>query len=476
MSISNIINKLNQASLTDIQLLNIMESIEGAIYVTGSNTELLYMNRAAEELFGFSFKEMQGKKNIDINGNLQYWYPSAFDDVYREKKRFIQEQWSTYSGKKFLTTLVPILDDNQDVIMIVSFSQEQQYSISGAEDNNHDLIKNVNNKILTKSPKMAALLNQVQKIATLDATVLLQGETGTGKNLIAKYIHANSRRSDKPFIMVNCSAIPANILESELFGYAPYTFSGGDPKGKEGLVAAAEGGTIFLDEIGELSLELQPKILGFLQDKSYMKVGGRSEITSNVRVIAATNKDLAKESAAKRFRSDLYYRISVIEFEVPALRDRNEDIRVLSDFFLQKNNQEYSKRKIIAPETYELLESYSWPGNVRQLKNFFERQVLIIDSDIIYPHNISFINENAPETELISNTNINAKPFEITNKIGIDFTENLSLDQELSCLERKLVQQAYNNYKSVRQVAKALDIKPTKAHRLIKQYCGDSIS
>ena len=467
MNISSLLNRINISNLSDCDLLNVLESFEDSVYVTGKNTELIYMNTAAEELFGFKLQDMHGKINNEINENFHYWYPSILIDAYHEKKRYTQEQWSTYNGKKFHTTLIPVIEKNGEVSMVVSLSRVISYSVDGVNNKYKTICAESVSEFSSQSPKMLNVLHQSQKMCNLDTTILLTGETGTGKNMIARYIHDNGKSKDKPFIMINCAAIPANIIETELFGYEPHTFSGGNPKGKDGLIKAAEGGTIFLDEIGELSLKMQPKILGFLQNKVYTKIGGREEVRSNVRVIAATNKNLLEECNAKRFREDLYYRLSVMEIEIPPLRERVEDIKLLVDYFLDENNKTYGRNKKLSADTYNVLCNYNWPGNVRQLKNFFEKLTVTIDSDIIYPQDIAFIDNNkfANQTHQIEVLSV-PKSF--------DKIEVISLEERKKTLEKSLVIEAFEKYKSCRMVAKALSISTTKAHRLINLYCTEN--
>jgi transcriptional regulator with PAS, ATPase and Fis domain len=213
--------------------------------------------------------------------------------------------------------------------------------------------------------------------------VLLQGESGTGKDLVAKAIHYGSRRADSPFIAINCAAIPATLIESEMFGYEKGAFT--DAKGrKEGLFEQAEGGTLFLDEIGELELSVQAKLLRVLEEGSFRRVGGLKDIPLDVRVIAASNRDLKTESEAGRFRLDLYYRLSVIQIDIPALRERDGDIITLAEHYVAHFNQRLRKRvRGFSPEVAEIFRHYSWPGNVRELRNVIERVMILEDGDLI---------------------------------------------------------------------------------------------
>ncbi|MCX8070716.1 MAG: sigma-54 dependent transcriptional regulator [Thermodesulfovibrionales bacterium] len=237
--------------------------------------------------------------------------------------------------------------------------------------------------IIGKSKKMQYIVNIAKKAAPTNVTVLINGESGTGKELMAKAIHYNSLRSKGPFVAVNCAAIPDNLIESELFGYEPGAFTGAMHR-KIGLFESSDKGTLFLDEIGDLPLLVQSKLLRVLQDKEIRRLGGKESIKVDNRIIAATNKDLAKEVAQGKFREDLYYRIRVVTIEIPPLRERLEDLSFLIDYFIQKYNKEFSKKiKGIASDGLKMMQSYHWPGNIRQLEFIIERAVLMSDSDYI---------------------------------------------------------------------------------------------
>ncbi|MDA8339011.1 MAG: sigma-54 dependent transcriptional regulator [Nitrospiraceae bacterium] len=237
--------------------------------------------------------------------------------------------------------------------------------------------------IVGGSKNMKAAMEVVKKVTPTSVTVLIQGESGTGKELIARAVHYNSPRRTCPFTAINCAAIPDNLIESELFGYEPGAFTGATHR-KIGLFEASDRGTLFLDEIGDLPLLMQTKILRVLQDKEIRRVGGKDSIKIDVRIIAATNKDLEKEVAKGGFREDLYYRLKVVTVEIPPLRDRKEDIPSLVKFFIDKYNKEFGKRvKGISEGATKALMDYHWPGNIRQLESVIERAVLMSDTDTI---------------------------------------------------------------------------------------------
>lgn len=256
--------------------------------------------------------------------------------------------------------------------------------LNRAEEENHYLKKGITppqhhdfDEIITQSDAFKNVLTQIEQVAVADATVLILGETGTGKELLARAVHTHSRRKKGPLVKVNCAALPSELIESELFGHEKGAFTGATSQ-KVGRFELAEGGTIFLDEIGELPLELQSKLLRVLQESEFERVGGTKTVSTNVRVIAATNRDIKKTVNAGEFRTDLYYRLNVFPVKVPPLRERKEDIPLLVNYFVEKYSKAIGKTITKIPKrVMELLENYDWPGNIRELENIVERAVII---------------------------------------------------------------------------------------------------
>jgi transcriptional regulator with GAF, ATPase, and Fis domain len=239
--------------------------------------------------------------------------------------------------------------------------------------------------IVAVSRKMSEVLEIVRKVKDVGTSILISGESGTGKELVSRALHRNSARKDRPFMAINCGAIPEELLESELFGYTKGAFTGADAE-KKGLLEAARGGTVFLDEVGTMSPALQVKLLRFLQDRSFYKVGGTKPLTVDLSVIAATNRDLEGAVRSGEFREDLYYRLNVIRITIPPLRERAEDVPLLARFFINRYNKALGKGiKRVSPEAMERLINHHWPGNVRQLENFIQRAVVLASSSEISP-------------------------------------------------------------------------------------------
>jgi len=284
-----------------------------------------------------------------------------------------------------------------------------------------EILNHTVGRIVGRSERMQQIYRLIEKVAPYPSPVLVLGETGTGKELVARETHRMSAHHAGPFIAVNCGAIPENLLESELFGYEKGAFTGAAAQ-KKGWLELAEGGTLFLDEIGELPLSLQVKLLRFLQEREIQRVGGTKTIRVDVRLIAATNRDLKGEIQAHRFREDLYYRIRVIEIHLPPLRERHGDIPELTAYFLQKFSRELHKKLEMASEALDLLSLYPWPGNVRELENVIERAAVLAEGEVIRAGDLP------PELQLVST------PTE-SNGEGTE----LGLTERLEMLERDII-------------------------------------
>ena len=285
----------------------------------------------------------------------------------------------------------------------------------------------------------------------LSVNVLLRGETGTGKEVVARQIHANSARKDNLMVRINCGAIPENLMESELFGYERGAFAGA-LKTKKGLIELADGGTVFLDEIGDLPLHMQVKLLRVLQQKKVTRVGGTEPIALDVRVIAATNRNLEQMVREGTFREDLYYRLNVVSIFIPPLRERREDIIPLINHFLMVENQKYHTNKSIYSDTIDAFEGYCWPGNVRELENLLENLVITTPGDIIRRENLPL--------KLRRPQQVSAEEEE----------ETVSLKSVVERAEYAAIERAIEKYGSIRKAAAALDVNPSTITRKMQLY------
>ena len=304
------------------------------------------------------------------------------------------------------------------------------------------------NTIIGESEKIKSILKLAERAAKSESNILLEGETGTGKELFAEFIHKNSNRADKPFVAINCASLPDQLIESELFGYEKGAFT--DAKNsKQGLVEIANGGSLFLDEIGELSLALQPKLLRFLENGEFRRVGGVTNLTSSVRVIGATNKNLMEEAERKNFRRDLLFRLNVITLTIPPLRERNGDVLLLSEYFLQKKSPVRAVKKLSAEAKTEL-QRYNFPGNVRELEHMIERAIIFSEAETILPKDL-----NIPSTD-----------FDFTNFTKDDGTIKSMEEVERIHIKLALDQNDWNR----ENTARALDISQKTLYSKILKY------
>ncbi|TBV05981.1 sigma-54-dependent transcriptional regulator [Phytopseudomonas dryadis] len=305
--------------------------------------------------------------------------------------------------------------------------------------------------LLGDSPPVRTLKARAQRVATLDAPLLIHGETGTGKELVARACHALSARRAAPFLALNCAALPENLAESELFGYAPGAFTGAQRGGKPGLLELANHGTVFLDEIGEMSPYLQAKLLRFLSDGTFRRVGGEREERVDVRILSATHRDLERMVSEGGFREDLFYRLNVLNLEVPPLRERGQDILLLARHFMQQACAQIQRSQCrLTPETYPALLGNRWPGNVRQLQNVIFRAAAICDSNLVQIDDLD-----------IAGTAVAP---------GIEGEEVESLEAAVSSFEKGLLEKLYASYPSTRQLAARLQTSHSAIATRLRKY------
>lgn len=314
--------------------------------------------------------------------------------------------------------------------------------------------------IVTQDSAMEKLIQTCRKIALLDITVLLEGESGTGKELFAQSIHNGSSRRDKPFIAVNCAALPVNLVESELFGYEKGAFTGAMSTGSVGKFEQAEGGTIFLDEVGELPLDIQAKLLRILDNKKLTRVGGSKEKVLDIRVITATNRDLLHEIKLKNFREDLYYRLNVVNFRLPSLNERGKDIPLLTNYFLDKLNRENKTSKRLAESVMKIINNRHWKGNIRELQNAIIRAYYICDGQTITTEHLPDYKEGEEHSP----------PIQIAQRTHLESNVPIN-NYSVKDSERNLIVNALNEYNGkIKDAAIQLGIPPSTLYKKLKHY------
>ena len=397
-------------------------------------------------LLDLNMREVQGEEVLkfikDSGYNVQVIILSAQSDMKKAihciKNGAYDYITKPYDFEELVLTVNRAIDHRNLIVTTVLLSKE--------------ISKKHSEKIIGSSKAIQRVLNLANKAAQSDSNVLVEGETGTGKELFAEYIHKQSNRKDKPFVVINCASLPDQLIESELFGHEKGAFT--DAKStKQGLVEIAHGGTLFLDEIGELSLSLQPKLLRFLENGEYRRIGGVTNLTSNVRVIGATNRNLLEEADVKNFRKDLLFRLNVITLTIPPLRDRREDIIILANHFLSSKSPVRSPKKL-SMEAAQILEEYDYAGNVRELEHIIERAIIFSEGDYIHPEDLNI-------STVASYRNISTQ-----GNVDIP-SEILSMED----LERWHIAKVLNANRWDRtQTANQLGISPKTLYTKIKKY------
>ncbi|MBS7527937.1 sigma 54-interacting transcriptional regulator [Fusibacter paucivorans] len=344
------------------------------------------------------------------------------------------------------------------------FEQESQ-SVFGNYTETQLVNNDTERSIVYGSVVMKNLISSLKRLTNADVPILIYGETGTGKEVLAQYIHSSSKRKEHSMICINCAAIAPSLFEAEMFGYSKGAFTGSNPSGKKGLFESADGSTLFLDEVDSLPLEQQGKLLRALETKTIVRLGESKPIKVDFRLLVATNKNLHELVAMGKFREDLYYRLNVVPAYLPPLREREGDIRILSDYFLSHYLQKYDIKKKFSEDIYQQLESYSWPGNIRELKNLIERIVLMTDPSEYEIETITlpsgemtsdFYGENnkCPVKKLIRNTPL---------------VTEAPLEDQLSAYEKEILIAALKKYRNSSDAANALGIScPTMSRKMAK--------
>ncbi|HHY13636.1 MAG TPA: sigma 54-interacting transcriptional regulator [Thermoanaerobacterales bacterium] len=457
-----IINDLEIRKQRHIDAFTIGDAILDGICVVDVNGIVTEINESYMEITGLKEDKIIGK-NISALVDKGYIKKSIFPEVMNKKEKvsFLSEINTT--NKKVLVTGNPFFNDDGNIawILIVVRDLTEMTNLKerlwiAEEESKRCMITldslramKEDSSLIGENIKMKKLKELISNVAKTDAAILITGETGCGKEVVANEIYYNSNRKDLPFVKVNCAAIPESLLESELFGYEKGAFTGARNKKKLGLFEMANNGTILLDEIGAMPLSLQSKLLRVLQEKEIIRVGGTKSIKLDVRVISATNQDLQILIEEGKFREDLFYRLNVVPIKIPPLRERKDDIPLLTHMFLEKYNSKYDKAKRFDTMAMLALENYEWPGNVRELQNFVERLVVVDDEPIISYNKISaLMGQNSVTPDIVNG--------------------NLTLNEAVSKFEREIIKDALDKHGTTYKAAEALGVSQSTISRKAK--------
>ncbi|SFC65331.1 PAS domain S-box-containing protein [Bacillus sp. OV322] len=432
------------------------------VTITDGDGMILRVNDACQQMLGVKESDFVGKSAslMEEEGIIS---DSSTKYVIKKKTRVTLNQ-TTKSGRRLLVVGHPIFSDDGTLNRVINISKDvteisnlkkkldETKSMLNLYQQELNILQKKDQKIVAKSKAMEKVYEMACRVADVDATIFLQGETGVGKEVLARAIHNMSNRKEAPFIKVNCGAIPESIMESELFGYAKGTFTGGNRDGKKGLAQAAHKGTLFLDEIGELPFNLQAKLLQFLQDKQFTPLGETKQVAVDVRFIAATNRNLEEMVSEGTFREDLYYRLFVVPIKIPSLTERKEDIPFLINHFLDTYNRKYNLYRSFDNKVVEILIDHEWKGNVRELQNTIERLVLTA--------NVQTIQLTDLPDKLLQNT-----PASIDTK-----DINMNLKQEVEQFEKRIIMKALETSSTMREASKKLGVDASTITRKVKKY------
>jgi len=443
--------------------MHLLDCFSEGMYLTSSEGLTISVNKAYEKLTGIAVNQLIGRymKDIVAEGIVS---KTITNEVVRTGVEVTVEQY-TREGQRLIINGRPIRDDSGRICYVLTivrdmtsidnlqFEVEKLRRIAKEYKEQLDIQKH-GIKFVAVSSSFKKAVDLAHKIANIDSTVLILGESGTGKEIIAREIHEFSHRAQNRLIKVNCGAIPESLLESELFGYEKGAFTGASPSGHVGIFEAANKGTVFLDEIGEMPLVLQVKLLRVLQEKVITRVGSNKPISVDTRIIAATNENLEKMVSEKRFRKDLYFRLNVVQINTPPLRQRKEEIPALVDFFVAKINKQYNLSKKLHPDLVKSFMEHEWPGNVRELENVVERLMVTSDKDDIV----------GTDSGYISNVD--------DNKSELVITGVMPLQKAYEKVEQYLLEEAAKTCKTTYEIADALEISQPSVSRKMKKHKG----
>ncbi|NLO21462.1 MAG: sigma 54-interacting transcriptional regulator [Syntrophomonadaceae bacterium] len=467
--LESISRELENVKELNAELDAIIESSHDGIYLTDGAGTTLRLNEAFEKLTGFPRNELLGRNVEDLVNEKGVVSVSVSALVLQEKKpqTIIQK---TITGATALSTGTPVFDRKGKIFRVVSNVreitelmrlQQQLEQAQGLSKHYESELRSLrmqysgSEKLIICSQKMKELLETVIRLSQVDSTVLISGESGTGKELIAETIHKNSPRKNGPFIKINCGAISHHLLETELFGYEDGAFTGAKKGGKAGYFELANGGTLLLDEISELPFNLQANLLRVVQSKELIRVGGERTIPIDLRILAATNRDILEMVEKNEFRQDLYYRLNVVPIEIPPLRARKEEIPLLLAHFIKLFNRKYKMNKVWSNHVIDILMEYDWPGNVRELENLVERLVVTIAENVLCREHLPLHLRNTihqPSHPQISVSGI------------------MPLREAVEVVEKQILELAVARFQITREIAQELKIDPSTVLRKAAKY------
>lgn len=461
--------KLESYEQLNKQLETVINSSADGVWVYDGEGNVITVNKAALELDQIKAEDVIGKSVYDLMDS-GIFDRSVMIEVFETKRQITILSKALKSNKTMLITGTPVFDTKGELSLVVvnlrdmtqlnEVREQLEQTLLVSEKYKDELaglsLSELSNQdIIAENESMRRMLGMALKIAKMEASnILILGESGTGKGLLAKFMHQNSKRHKKPFIQINCAALPENLLEAELFGYEKGAFTGAREEGKAGLFELAQNGTLFLDEIGDLPFPVQAKLLKYLDDHTIMRLGSTKPIMVDCIVIAATNRDLETLTKEKKFREDLFFRLNTFTMQIPPLRERPEDIFKMVRHYLEKYNKEFRFKRRISSKVMKFLQAYPFPGNVRELKNILKMVVVMSETDLLDETILRNL-EGKAELEIISDAK-RGKPS--------------SLIDEVSAFERQILKRAMAHCRTTRELASHLNVSQPTVVRKLKKH------
>ena len=455
------------------QLEAIFKGTSDGLWVQDSHGKIININTVSEMINGIRAKDIIGKSVYELveEGIFE---GVVTPEILKTKRQFSTLSYINKTGKQVLVTGTPILDEHGNVSLIVSNERDLTHWNAVKEDlersrkvaqkykDEFEELSQVEasrqNDIVAESRQMKQILRIGIKLSRMGASnILIQGESGTGKGLVARFIHDNSQRKSNPFIQINCAALPESLLEAELFGYEKGAFTGAKEQGKIGLFELAHEGTLFLDEIGDLPLSVQAKLLKYLDDHEILPLGGIQRKKVDCTVIAATNQDLAKLTEQRRFRQDLFFRLNTFKIQIPPLRRRTGDILKMTEYFLDKYNEEYQVQRRITAKAIHRLQAYPYPGNVRELQNIIREAVVLSDNEAL-------------DDFLADTIAAGAKAALRGIRAPTNLPYPIRLQDKIQHLEKEILSDAFSRFRSTRKIAQNLGTSQSSVMRKMRKY------
>ena len=465
------------------ELQRIVDASSDELLVTDGEGRILLVTGNVEQIYGLPKDAFIGRSVIDLERE-RIFYPSVTSMVLRDRCRHTILQ-STRNGRQMTVMATPVFDARGEIERIISVaidtketpwvlpaSRKRTRTMASSEQGvlPHRDSEAYESPLIVSSHTMRQLMTYARKVAKTEVNVLLLGETGVGKNRVAAFVHQESIRASEQLVEINCAALPESLIESELFGYERGAFTGSNREGKIGKLESANGGTIFLNEIGELPIHVQAKLLDVVQRRSFTRVGGTRTVSVDIRIIAATNRDLASMVRQGEFRADLFYRLNVVPIEIPPLRARREDMEELTDAILHRFATQYGgTRKRLHPTTTTLFQQYDWPGNVRELENLLERLCVTLDEEIILPEHLplGMGGENVVDHD---STPQSFQTLMGLHESGKSDAYPMSLPQAVEAFEAAVLQNAVARFSSTHHIARALQVSQPTIVRKLQRY------